>query len=622
MYAKRIQIANYGPIDHLDVTFPFEGDTPKPVFLVGENGSGKSILLSHIVNGLILAKSSIYPETPEVETGKVYKLRSNQYIQKGAQYYFAKVEFESGLFVSELRSTEEKREYDSIPSGIEATDAIGLWNEMNPQDYDNADFTSMTKAENDVQRIFSTNCVLYFPPNRFEDPAWLNEENLKARARYMDLKHMQGRTERKIICYSPLHDNQNWLFEVLYDRVAFEVQTDRHDLLTEHGRVRIPHPVFLGYSGAATSIYNIALQIIRTITRRKDARFGIGRRGNRVVSVESALTGRIVPNIFQLSSGETSLLNLFLSILRDYDLCGAPFSSAKEIRGIVVVDEIDLHLHAVHQHEVLPGLIQMFPNIQFIVTTHSPLFVLGMQKAFGEDGFSIYQLPDGQQILPEEFCEFGQAYKAFADSRKFARDIKKALEEERMPILLPEGETDVRYLRKAALLLGENEALDSFQLKPAGGAGKLTNIFKHFHSPLPELLQHPVVLLFDCDKNKPAKDKGRLYQRSICRQPANPLEAGIENLFTRASLERARSADVTLINIEREHEALVAGCTETVPEKWTVNEKQKSRLCDWLCEHGDAQDFQAFKGVLQMLAEVLKVDASLAQNKAVASVSE
>ena len=38
--------------------------------------------------------------------------------------------------------------------------------------------------------------------------------------------------------------------------------------------------------------------------------------------------------------------------------------------------------------------------------------------------------------------------------------------------------------------------------------------------------------------------------------------------------------------------------------------KQKSRLCDWLCEHGDAQDFQAFKGVLQMLAEVLKVDAA------------
>ena len=45
--------------------------------LVDENGSGKSILLSHIVNGLISAKGIAYPETPEVELGKVYKLRSN-----------------------------------------------------------------------------------------------------------------------------------------------------------------------------------------------------------------------------------------------------------------------------------------------------------------------------------------------------------------------------------------------------------------------------------------------------------------------------------------------------------------------------------------------------------------
>ena len=74
MYAKRIQIDNYGPIDRLDIPFPFEVDAPKPVVLVGENGSGKSILLSHIVNGLLVAQSHIYPDTPEVETGKVYKL--------------------------------------------------------------------------------------------------------------------------------------------------------------------------------------------------------------------------------------------------------------------------------------------------------------------------------------------------------------------------------------------------------------------------------------------------------------------------------------------------------------------------------------------------------------------
>ena len=60
-----------------------------------------------------------------------------------------------------------------------------------------------------------------------------------------------------------------------------------------------------------------------------------------------------VPNVFQLSGGEVSLLNLFLSILRDFDLCQTSFARAEDIRGIVVVDEIDLHLHAVYQYEVL-----------------------------------------------------------------------------------------------------------------------------------------------------------------------------------------------------------------------------------------------------------------------------
>ena len=75
----------------------------------------------------------------------------------------------------------------------------------------------------------------------------------------------------------------------------------------------------------------------------------------------------IVPNIFQLSSGETSLFDIFLSILRDFELSGSQFSNAADIRGIVVVDEMDLHLHAVHQHEVLPSLIGMFPKVDSFV---------------------------------------------------------------------------------------------------------------------------------------------------------------------------------------------------------------------------------------------------------------
>lgn len=80
MYVKRLQLTNYGPIRGLDVRFPFDGEHPKPVLLVGTNGTGKTIALSHIVNAMVLARDTIYKESNEVSAGKVFKLRSSSYV--------------------------------------------------------------------------------------------------------------------------------------------------------------------------------------------------------------------------------------------------------------------------------------------------------------------------------------------------------------------------------------------------------------------------------------------------------------------------------------------------------------------------------------------------------------
>lgn len=47
----------------------------------------------------------------------------------------------------------------------------------------------------------------------------------------------------------------------------------------------------------------------------------------------------------------------------------------REMRGVVMVDEIDLHLHPEWQKVVVPTLAKALPNVQFIFTTHSPLVV-------------------------------------------------------------------------------------------------------------------------------------------------------------------------------------------------------------------------------------------------------
>ena len=613
MYTKRIQLINYGPIEKLDIGFPFEGETPKPVLLVGENGSGKSILLSHIVNGLIAAKDAAFPETPEVDPGKVYKLRSSSYIKSGSEYYFSRVDFDGSFFTSEIRTRLNKQEYPDVPEGISGTVAQVMWEKVGSEENDHYDsnLSSNPSTTKRIKGVFAKNCVLYFPFNRFEEPAWLNEENLKAQAQYMDMKHISGYTNRKVIASSPLHENQDWLFDVAYDRAAFEIQTPQINLPANDGSTTFPLPVFLGYSGYATRSYDTALQIVRTVMRRGDIRFGIGRRHNRVVSIMSELgshASRLVPNVFQLSSGETSLWNLFLSILRDFDLCGTPFSSTDEIRGIVVVDEIDLHLHAVHQHEVLPELIKMFPNVQFVVTAHSPLFVLGMQRVLGEDGFALYRLPHGRQIDPEEFSEFGDAYRAFTDTVRFTNDIRTAMESAQKPIVFVEGETDQRYIQNAAQMLGKVELLESVELRDGMGAPNLKKIWetaKHI-----DFVTQRTVLLFDCDNSAVIDDnKGNLARRRIPKQEDSRISKGIENLFGESTLQKARDFKEKFFDIIGEHELTKRGEPATVPEQWIVDKDEKGNLCDWLCEHGTPEDFARFHVIFDILREVLDMTA-------------
>lgn len=589
MYVKKIKIINYGPIDSIHIDLPFSGEFPRPLVLVGENGSGKSIFLSHIVNQLISMQQSIYSGTPEVEEGKLYKFIHPSYIKSGKQYSFGRVDFQNDLYCEELCLSHSKKHFVQNNEGhLPDDDTNETWKKMHDDDNAvlNRNFSSLERKEV-LRDAWSKNCVLYFPPNRFEEPAWLNQENLRYKARYMNIKHVEEHTSRKIISYSPLYDNQNWLFEVVYDLCVFTK----------------------GPAYVANSIYEIALSVVRQIFRSdQNLRFGIGERRNRRISLMLDEES-VVPNIFQFSSGETCLLNLFLSILRDFDLSDGHtlFTEASNVRGIVIVDEIDLHLHVIHQHEVLPKLIKMFPQIQFIVTTHSPLFVLGMENIFGPSGFALYNLPQGQQISSEEFSEFGKAYELFAETRKFSNQIRQEIENAKKTVVFMEGETDIKYLIKSSKLLNRENILENkIELKPGDGYGNLDNIWKSFHPELAgELLPQKVILLYDCDKTRCDK-KGNMFRRNIPKKDNHPLKRGIENLFDRQILEKALQSNPTFIDINEEHEKTERGEKTTVPERWEVNENEKTNLCNWLCENGEEKDFEHFKDVFDLLEELLR----------------
>lgn len=82
----------------------------------------------------------------------------------------------------------------------------------------------------------------------------------------------------------------------------------------------------------------------------------------------------------QMSDGEKRLFSIFVDIARQLSL-SRNRTRIEEIPAIVLVDEIDVHLHPKWQRLIVPKLEDLFPLCQFIATTHSPFVVQGVDES-------------------------------------------------------------------------------------------------------------------------------------------------------------------------------------------------------------------------------------------------
>ncbi|QXU44128.1 AAA family ATPase [Pedobacter sp. D749] len=79
----------------------------------------------------------------------------------------------------------------------------------------------------------------------------------------------------------------------------------------------------------------------------------------------------------QLPSGTRNFAGLILDLLLRFAEQQEGIADISNYVGVVLIDEIDLHLHPKMQKEIIVQLSETFPNIQFVVTTHSPIPMLG-----------------------------------------------------------------------------------------------------------------------------------------------------------------------------------------------------------------------------------------------------
>ncbi len=141
-------------------------------------------------------------------------------------------------------------------------------------------------------------------------------------------------------------------------------------------------------------------------------------------------------HIEQLSDGFRITLSMVMDIASRMAEANPDVDDILDTPGIVIIDEVDLHLHPKWQQRILDDLQKAFPNIQFIVSTHSPQVLTTVA-------------PESIRILRNNKVEYVQ-FSLGAKSSDLLNDIQKVSSR-------PEHVEIVQKLKEYSNLVANNE---------------------------------------------------------------------------------------------------------------------------------------------------------------------
>ncbi|WP_199236451.1 AAA family ATPase [Ramlibacter sp. WS9] len=256
-----------------------------------------------------------------------------------------------------------------------------------------------------AHEIFGKNVTAYFPPYRFEVPSYLRYTH-QQEPQFTKQSPYSGRLGRPLESTGCLPLLTNWLMDVTLDLQYTQT----------------------GNAATFGNINKILCEILEPKLNRP-VRLGVGQRNMgatrlQIVTDEPDPT-MLYPNLFRLSSGEAALLCLFGEICRIADL-NATNIKLEEITGIVLVDEIDKHLHIKLQKEALPRLLELFPKIQFLVSSHSPFLHMGLAETCSERTRAI-DIQTGLAITPMTDPQLVEVYELMIHQNERFREMYEGL---------------------------------------------------------------------------------------------------------------------------------------------------------------------------------------------------
>ena len=148
-------------------------------------------------------------------------------------------------------------------------------------------------------------------------------------------------------------------------------------------------------------------------------------------------------NFNTLSDGYSAIISIISELILRME---AHHSKSYDLEGIVIIDEIETHLHVDLQKKILPFLIDFFPKLQFIVTTHSPFILSSVSNA------TIVDLETRTIITDLSNYSYDVLIESYFKADKYSDEIKiKLADFERLTLLeerTPEENNELRQLRK------------------------------------------------------------------------------------------------------------------------------------------------------------------------------
>lgn len=427
MRLKKALFINRAPFDRLELDF----DDSNIFLLSGINGQGKTTILSYIVDAFYELAKEGYRNEFENNQGKYYRVSSSLYslrTQEVSIVYlrFATKDGQENDYI-DIRGNCSEEDYRTI-LGID--NPIPFSNiKGNLEVSNNAKYWRKHTRKDSIE-AFSNEVLTYFPAYRYEQPYFLNTP-YKTQLTFNKDMSFSGYLDNPIEVTSDFPEIANWMMDVVLDNHL--------------------------YAGNSTAVWRNVNSIITLILQskiKKSVRLGIGRRhegAQRIAVMSLDDNTEVYPSIFLMSSGEMALVAEFVELLKQADKIRKPI---QEVSGIVLIDEVDKHLHIRLQKEILPLLFEKFPNIQFIVTSHAPFLALGLAENSQKIKSTIFNMDrNGCKCALQNNDLYQEVYRMMiSENDRFAdkfEELSSQIASDNKPLVVTEGATDWKHMKAA-----------------------------------------------------------------------------------------------------------------------------------------------------------------------------